>query len=75
MPNPLATLRQLLPDAPLFTGTIASAASGVYTVTLADGSTVQARGLAGLTTGHAVWLQGGVIQGDAASVSLTVIEI
>lgn len=75
MPNPLATLRQLLPNPPLLTGTIAGVASGVYTITLADGSTVQARGLAGLTTGHAVWVQGGVIQGEAPSFGLTVIEI
>ena len=75
MPNALATLRALLPDAPLLTGTITSAASGVYTITLTDGSIVQARGLAGLTTGQAVWVQGGVIQGQATSISLTVIEI
>lgn len=73
MLNPYKALRALLPDAPLLAGTVTAYSSGVATVTLPGGGTVNARGEA--TVGQRVFVRDGAIDGPAPELVQLVIEV
>ncbi|MEF8769424.1 hypothetical protein [Candidatus Accumulibacter contiguus] len=71
MSNLLSEFLSLFPSDPLLVGEVSSITNEVRTVTLPDGSTITAKGVAEL--GQTVFIRGGVIDGIAPS--LTVVEI
>ena len=71
--NAFARLRRLMPVPPLLAGTVVAGSAGAYTVELPGGARVTARGVA--TIGDAVFIRDGVIEAQAPSVSVTVIEV
>lgn len=73
MSNPYKLLRDLLPEAPLQVGTVASASGGVVTVTLPGGGTVRARGEG--FAGQRVFVRDGVVEGTAPALPVEIIEV
>jgi len=71
--NPFAKLKALFAGPPLLVGTVTSVTGTDITVELPSGARVAARGSA--TVGQAVFVQGGVIQGEAPSLSVVNIEV
>lgn len=71
--NPFKALKNLLPDPPLLVGTVTAYADGTATVTLPDGGTVQARGMA--TVGDRVFVRDNLIEGPAPSLTIELIDI
>lgn len=73
MTNPYKLLKNLLPDPPLLIGTVASVSGGTATISLPGGGTVQGRGSA--TVGQQVFVRDGVIEGEAPSLSVELIDV
>ncbi|MER2546467.1 MAG: hypothetical protein ABTS16_24050 [Candidatus Accumulibacter phosphatis] len=71
MSNLLSDFLSLLPGDPLLVGEVSSIADEIRIVTLPDGSTITAKGVAAV--GQRVFIRGGVIDGIAPA--LTVVEI
>lgn len=71
--NPLRRLVWLLPTEPLQVGDVVAASSGVCTVELPGGATVQARGSA--SVGARVFVRGGAIQGAAPALPIVQIDV
>lgn len=71
--NAYARLKRLLPSPALLAGTVTAGSSGNYTVTLPGGATVQARGVASF--GDEVFVRDGLIQAQAPTMTVTVIEV
>jgi hypothetical protein len=65
--------RQLIPDAPLQTGTVTSVGAGGITVALPGGGVVKARGQA--SVGQRVFVRDNTIEGIAPNLPLEIIEI
>lgn len=66
-------LKQLLPDAPLLSGTVDSVSTYGANVRFPDGSLVAVRGDA--TVGQHVFIRNGLIEGPAPDLVLVLIEI
>lgn len=66
-------LKLLLTDAPLLVGTVDSVSTYGAVVELPDGSFVSVRGEA--MVGQQVFIRGGIIEGQAPSLTTVVIEI
>lgn len=74
MSNVWARFQALLNPAPLLIGTVAAIRSdNLVSITLPDGSTITARGTG--TVGAAVYVQDGVIQGDAPTMPVDQITL
>lgn len=72
--NSYKELRGLLPDAPLEVGEVIAALAGdVWLIELPGGGQIQARGTA--SVGQDVFVRDGVIEGQAASLTVVLIEI
>ncbi|MBN8516658.1 MAG: hypothetical protein J5X22_00720 [Candidatus Accumulibacter sp.] len=71
MSNLLSDFLSLLPGDPLLVGEVSSIADEIRIVTLPDGSTITAKGVAGV--GQKVFVRGGVIHGIAPT--LPIVEI
>lgn len=65
--NAFAIFQSLLKRPRLLIGSVASVSGGTATITLLDGSTVQARGTA--TVGSKVFVRDGVIEGPAPNLT------
>jgi len=66
-------LRSLFPEPRLQVGTVTAVDIGQATITLPDGSTTTARGLADL--GDQVYIRNGVIEGEAPAMTVVEIEV
>ena len=74
MSNVWAQFKALIEPAPLLIGTVAAIRTdGLIAITLPDGSTITARGTG--TVGGKVYVQDGVIQGDAPTLPVDVVTI
>ena len=73
MPNPLATLKQLLAGPPQQLGQVVAITGNLATIELPGGAQIKARGTA--MVGQHVFEQGGQILGDAPTLPIDVIEI
>lgn len=71
MSNLLSDFLSLLPGKPLLVGEVESIADEIRIVTLPDGSTITAKGVAAV--GQKVFVQGGIIAGIAPT--LPVVEM
>lgn len=71
MSNLLSDFLSLFPGDPLLVGEVSSITDEIRTVTLPDGSTITAKGVA--EVGQMVFVRGGVIDGFAPA--LTAVEI
>lgn len=71
--NAFARLKRLLPSPALLAGTVTAGSAGTYTVQLPGGATVVARGVA--TVGQEVFVRDGLIEAQAPTMSVTVIEV
>lgn len=71
--NPYRILKNLLPDAPLLVGDVVAVSDGTATIELPDGGRVQGRGAA--TVGQRVFVRDGVIEGEAPSLTVEIIEV
>lgn len=71
--NPYKLLKDILPDPRLEVGEVVAIADGIATIELPGGGTVQGRGDA--TIGQQVFVRDGVIEGDAPSLPVELIEI
>ena len=71
MSNLYRKFKALIPDAPLLVGTVV--ATTPLRIELPDGTQIPARGEA--TLGQTVFVRDGVIEGEARSLPLEVIEI
>lgn len=76
MHNLYEQFRQLIPDAPLQTGTVTSVSVGSVTVALPGGGLVKARGQASQASiGQRVFVRDNTIEGIAPNLPLEIIEI
>jgi hypothetical protein len=73
MSNLLSEFLSLFPSDPLLVGEVSSITNEVRTVTLPDGSTITAKGVAAV--GQKVFIRGGVIDGIAPSLPLVEITV
>lgn len=71
--NPYKLLKDILPDPRLEVGEVVAIADGIATIELPGGGTVQGRGDA--TIGQQVFVRDGVIEGDAPSLPVELIEV
>lgn len=71
--NLFKKLKSILPDPPLLVGNVAAVSNGTATITLPDGTQVQARG--DVSVGDRVFFRGGVVEGPAPTLSIELIEI
>lgn len=71
--NPYKLLKSILPDPPLLVGDVIDIDAGTATIELPDGGRVQARGSA--TVGQRVFVRDGVIEGEAPSLPVELIEV
>lgn len=71
--NPYKLLKDILPDPRLEVGEVTAIVDGIATIELPGGGTVQGRG--DTTVGQQVFVRNGVIEGDAPSLSVELIEI
>lgn len=71
--NTFQRLKRLLPDAPLFVGTITSIDNGVATIEVPGGAQMQARGEG--SNGDTVFFRDGAIEGPAPSLPIVEIEV
>ena len=67
MPNAYREFMALIPDQPLEVGEVTAFTGGVATVTLPGGGVIQARGAA--SVGQRVFVRGGVIEGEASTLT------
>lgn len=68
MRNLYKAFRDLIPEAPLQTGTVIAVDGPIYTVQLPGGPQLQARGNAAV--GQQVFVRDGLIEGEAPSITL-----
>ena len=73
MPNLFKQFLDLIPDPALQVGTVTAVDVGGVTVTLPDGGVLSVRGTA--TIGQSVFIRGGVIEGEAPSIPVELIEV
>lgn len=73
MSNLFKQLMALMPDPALQVGVVAAVSGGIADVTLPGGGVIKARGDA--TVGDSVFVRGGVIEGQAPSLSIVTIEV
>lgn len=73
MTNPFKLLKGLLPDAPLEVGEVLAIIDGTATVQLPGGGLVQARGTT--TVGARVFVRDGLIEGNAPSLTVEIIDV
>lgn len=73
MSNLLSEFLSLFPSDPLLVGEVSSITNEVRTVTLPDGSTITAKGVAAV--GQKVFIRGGAIAGIAPSLPLVDITV
>ena len=74
MNNIWSQFEKLIAPAPLLIGTVAAIrADGLVSITLPDGSAITARGSG--TVGNAVYVQDGVIQGNAPTMPVDVVTL
>lgn len=66
-------LRSLFPESRLQVGTVTAVETGRAIITLPDGSTTSARGIANI--GDAVYVRDSVIEGEAPALTVVEIEI
>lgn len=71
--NLFQRLKRLLPDPPLFIGTVTYTDNGVATIEVPGGGLMQARGDAGI--GDKVFFHNGVIDGPAPDLPIIEIEV
>lgn len=71
--NAYKLLRDLMPEAPLMVGVVASISNGVAVITVPGGGTMQARGET--TVSATVFFRDGVIEGPAPSLAVEIITI
>lgn len=71
--NLFTLFRKLIPSYPLQVGTVQSISGGVATLEMPGGGLLQARGAA--TVGQLVFVQDGVIQGVAPSLTVELIDV
>lgn len=71
--NPFTGLQRLLPGQGLQVGQVLSGAAGSYVIELPGGARIQARGVA--VVGTKVFVAGGVIQGEAPSLTVVTVEV
>jgi hypothetical protein len=73
MTNPFKLLKDLLPDAPLEVGDVLAIIDGTATVQLPGGGLIQARGTT--TVGARVFVRDGLIEGNAPSLTVEIIDV
>ena len=73
MRNLYQVFRDLIPDPALQVGTVQSVADNIAVVELPGGGTLRARGSA--TVGQTVFVRDGVVEGQAPSLPVELIEI
>lgn len=73
MRNLFAQFRALVPTQPLQVGTVAAVAAGMITVELPGGGRLRVRGEAAV--GQAVFVRGGVVEGEAPNLPLELIDV
>lgn len=73
MTNIYRAFKAVFPDQPLQVGEVTAVDGDLATVTLPGGGVLQARGAA--TLGAQVFVRDGVIEGEAPSLAVVVIEI
>lgn len=73
MRNIFKEFADIFPDAPLQVGTVTASDGAVATVTLPGGGVLRARGDA--PVGQRVFVRDGLIEGDAPSLPIVVLEI
>lgn len=73
MTNIYRAFKAVFPDQPLQVGEVTAVDGDLATVTLPGGGVLQARGAA--TPGAQVFVRDGVIEGEAPSLAVVVIEI
>lgn len=73
MPNPLVALRQLFAAPPVQIGEVTAVSGVLASITLPGGATITARGTAAV--GQHVFVRGGVIEGQAESLSVVTFEV
>ena len=71
--NLFTLFRKLIPSYPLQVGTVQAISGGVATLEMPGGGLLQARGAA--TVGQLVFVQDGVIQGVAPSLTVELIDV
>lgn len=71
--NVFQRLKSLLPDPPLLAGTVTSTDNGVHKITLPGGGIITARGIA--TVGSTVFVRDGLVEGQAPSLTIVVIDV
>jgi hypothetical protein len=74
MRNLFSELRDLLQPGPVQVGTVSSYTNGLATITLPGGGVIVAKASAA-TVGQQVFVQDGVVQGQAANLTLELIDI
>jgi hypothetical protein len=72
--NLFAELRDLLQPGPVQVGTVSSYTNGLATITLPGGGVIVAKA-SSATAGQQVFVQDGVVQGQAANLTLELIDI
>lgn len=73
MPNLYKQFLDLIPDPALQIGTVTEVSNNIATVALPGGGTLQARGSA--SVGQSVFVRDGVIEGQAPSLTVSIIEV
>ena len=73
MTNPYRLLKDILPDPRLEVGEVIAISDGIATIELPGGGTVQGRGSA--TVGQQVFVRDGVIEGEAPSLPVDLVEV
>lgn len=71
--NPFVELRRQLAGAPLLVGTVTAGSGSAWSVQLPDGKVITARGSA--SVGQVVFVRGTLIEGQAPSLPLVIVEI
>lgn len=73
MANLYRVFKDLIPDAPLLVGAVSAVASGYCLIDLPGGGQVSGRGTSSI--GQKVFVRDGVIEGNAPSLTVELIEI
>lgn len=73
--NPYKLLRDLLPDAPLLVGTVQSISNGTATIAMPGTGLSTARCAEGITVGMLVFFRDSVVEGQAPTLPVEVIEV
>lgn len=73
MANLLSEFKSLLPDSPLLVGEVLSIANNILTIALPDASQITAKGVA--SVGQRVFVRGGMVEGQAPTLSYVEVDI